>query len=151
MPAKITCPGCKTTLRVRSDLAGKNVKCPRCAQWVVIPAKDAIQGKEPEEVEPLPEDEAAQEDETRAPRSKYKACPRCGAGGARRIKWTPWGSFYGPRLFNHVRCQECGYAYNGRTGGSNLVPAIIFVTVPLLGIIGILVGLLLLLKSRGYF
>ena len=52
--------------------------------------------------------------------------------------FTPWGSFYGPALFNHVRCPECRYAYNGRTGRSNLIPAIIFVTIPALIIAGLL-------------
>jgi hypothetical protein len=151
MSGKITCPGCKTTLRIRPDLAGKKVKCPRCAGWVVVPAQEAIQA-EPPEVEPLPEEEEDyMEAEVRAPRSKFKACPRCGAPGPRKIKWTPWGSFYGPKLFNHVRCQECGYAYNGKTGGSNLLPAIIFVAIPLLGIVGVLVGLFFMLKSKNYF
>jgi len=34
-------------------------------------------------------------------------------------------------MFTHVRCVNCGAAYNGRTGRSNLIPAIIFVMVPL--------------------
>jgi hypothetical protein len=47
------------------------------------------------------------------------------------VTWTFWGSFYGPALLTHVRCRECGGTYNGRTGGSNLIPAILFVTVAL--------------------
>ena len=58
------------------------------------------------------------------------------------MTWTPWGSFYGPALFNHVRCRECGFGYNGLTGKSNLIPAIFFVTVPAVLIVGILVALL---------
>jgi hypothetical protein len=79
-------------------------------------------------------------------RKTFKPCPRCGAEGARRVLWTPWGSFYGPALFNHVRCPECSLAYNGRTGGSNLIPAIIFVTIPLLlmaGIVGFVAMMIL--------
>jgi len=68
----------------------------------------------------------------------YAPCPRCGCTDATRVVWTPWGSFYGPAMFNHVRCRDCGYAYNGRSGRSNLIPAIIFVTIPLLLIIGII-------------
>jgi hypothetical protein len=41
-------------------------------------------------------------------------------------------------MLSHVRCQECGYCYNGKTGGSNVVAATIFVTVPLVGILAIL-------------
>src|SRR5260370_159857 len=78
-----------------------------------------------------PEDEPAEdlEDYDRRPRRRkidYKPCPRCGAGGATRVTWTPWGSFYGPALLTHVRCPGCGYAYNGRTGRSNVVGVIFF-------------------------
>jgi DNA-directed RNA polymerase subunit M/transcription elongation factor TFIIS len=64
--------------------------------------------------------------------TQYAPCPECGSRGATRVVWTPWGSFYGPAMFTHVRCPECGYAYNGNTGGSNLIPAIGFVTVTVL-------------------
>ena len=73
--------------------------------------------------------------------SDFEPCPRCGAEDPKRVKWTPWGNFYGPMLFNHVRCRKCQYAYNGRTGGSNLIWAIIFVTIPLVLIVGIIVGM----------
>ncbi len=78
-------------------------------------------------------------------KSRYKPCPRCGATDPRKVSFTWWGSIYGPALFSHVRCLECDYAYNGRTGRSNLVPAIIFVTIPavlillLLGFLGFVV------------
>jgi predicted RNA-binding Zn-ribbon protein involved in translation (DUF1610 family) len=76
----------------------------------------------------------------------YKPCPRCGSGGATRVTWTPWGSFYGPALLTHVRCPKCGYAYNGRTGRSNTVAAVFFVLIPLILILGIIFGLLLALR-----
>ena len=65
------------------------------------------------------------------------------------MKWTPWGSYYGPALFTHVRCPECGYTYNGRTGHSNLIPIIIFVTIPVLGIAGLIGYILYILHERG--
>jgi hypothetical protein len=77
------------------------------------------------------------EDEDR-PRSYFVPCPRCGAGSAQRVIFTFWGSFYGPAMFHHVRCPNCGYAYNGRTGRSNLLPAIAFVTIPAVGILAVL-------------
>jgi predicted Zn finger-like uncharacterized protein len=187
MPASITCPGCKTTLRVREELAGKQVKCPRCAAVVRIPAREEVIEAEvaereegitevkpvakkkarasarrcPECDEPVPlsarkcpackarldepeEDDRVDRDdrddhrEEERPRPKYQRCPRCGARGARRLTWTWWGSFYGPALFTHVRCPDCGYGYNGRTGGSNLIPAIVFVTIPAVIILGLL-------------
>jgi predicted Zn finger-like uncharacterized protein len=193
MPITLSCPGCKTALRVRDDLAGKKVKCPRCARVVLVPvreddatevlgapegivgARGGAKGKKPprrrddtheddyEEHErhrvtaqkPVPRRRRDEEDEgqeePKGKRSKYKPCPRCGATGAHKVKWTFWGSFYGPAMFTHVRCPECGYAYNGKTGGSNLIPAIIFITVPLLGILAIFGVIAFFLHRQGYF
>jgi hypothetical protein len=62
-------------------------------------------------------------------------CPNCGGREAKRVKWTWWGSFWGPKLFTHVRCVDCGFCFNGKTGDSNIIPAILFVVVPLVLII----------------
>jgi ribosomal protein S27E len=185
MPLTVTCPGCKSQLRVRDEYAGKKLKCPRCAVVVAVPSGEAA----PEAPTPLevveehvaealpvaralpPRDEpetaigegaperrpAGPErpggEEPRAGRRPtarrgvdYVPCPRCGSGGAKRVTWTPWGSFYGPALLTHVRCPKCGYAYNGRTGGSNTVAAVFFVLIPLLLIAVIIFGLLVALR-----
>ena len=191
MATTLNCPGCQTPLRVREDMAGKKIKCPRCGQVVTVPADEPVVLEEVTEAtgaekitadppaskgprskaatRPCPEcgeripvtartcryckadlDDDDEEDEDDRPirrRPAYKPCPRCGETGATRVTWTPWGSFYGPALFTHVRCPGCGYAYNGRTGRSNLIPAIIFVLVPLIGILGILGGLALLIYN----
>jgi DNA-directed RNA polymerase subunit RPC12/RpoP len=174
---------------VRDDMAGKKVKCPRCAHIIPVPRREEevteiLSPPEDEGITPprrgpaahkparrRPEDEEYEDERdehdrreervSRSPRGrrgrdrdeedlderdvpdvrrkgKYKPCPRCGATGATRVVWTPWGSFYGPAMFSHVKCPDCGYQYNGKTGRSNLIPAIIFVTVPLLGILAIL-------------
>jgi hypothetical protein len=181
MPVRLSCKGCKSTLRVRDDLAGKKVKCPRCGAANVVPA--ALEEFAPVEVVPeerirgVPagprqarrRDEPEEEDdrrsggrkardrdrdrdrddrEDRGRKPKYQPCPQCGASGARRVTWTPWGSFYGPALFSHVRCPDCGYCYNGKTGGSNLIPAILFVTVPLLGIFALLGAVAYIVVTR---
>ena len=97
----------------------------------------------------LDEPDGDYEDDDDRPRP-YKPCPRCGSPEAERVVFTFWGSFYGPALLTHVRCPECGYAYNGRTGRSNLLPAILFVAVPLILIVAILTGLaVLVVKSMG--
>lgn len=59
------------------------------------------------------------------------------------MTWTIWGSFYGPALFSHVRCRDCGYAYNGRTGRSNFWPAFFFILVPAVGLVVVVGGLVL--------
>lgn len=91
-----------------------------------------------------------EEDERDEKRSKFKPCPRCGARGAKRVLWTAWGSFYGPAMFSHVRCPDCAYCYNGKSGRSNLVPAIIFVLLPLIGIGAIIGGIVYILFARGH-
>jgi predicted Zn finger-like uncharacterized protein len=190
MATTLNCPGCQTPLRVREDMTGKKIKCPRCGQVVTVPADEPVvleevteaTGAEKITTEPpapkgpkskpatrpcpecgeripvtartcryckaeLDEEEDDEDDRPIRRRPAYKPCPRCGETGATRVTWTPWGSFYGPALFTHVRCPDCGYAYNGRTGRSNMIPAIIFVLVPLLGILGILGGLALLIYN----
>jgi len=215
MSVSLTCKGCKSALKVRDELAGKKVKCPRCATVLLVPAKkeefapvevmpeerirespkgrksaptrrdddeeddddrtrdddrrSRVRGdrdredrrshvREEDERDrsrrrsrrPRDEEEEEEDDRGRGGKKAFKPCPRCGSGGAKRVLWTAWGSFYGPAMFNHVRCPECGYKYNGRSGRSNMIPAIIFVAVPLIGILGILGGILYMLISRNY-
>jgi DNA-directed RNA polymerase subunit RPC12/RpoP len=174
MAQSLTCPKCRTTFQTKEDDAAE-VKCPHCAARVPVeepPLVEAIQpasrtvdrmacprcGK-PISVDArkcryckawVDEEEEEEDDDDLERRSPYKPCPRCGARGAERVVFTFWGSFYGPALFTHVRCPRCGYAYNGRTGRSNLIPAIIFVTVPLVLILAIFGGLgFLIWRLRG--
>lgn len=163
MPTSITCPGCHSTLQLRPEYAGKKIRCPKCQEVLTVP----VDAEEDEPLDVTPADEAFtatkparetvpparkkrasrrdEEDEDEDDRDdgpRYVPCPRCGARGPERVLWTPWGSFYGPALFTHVRCRKCDYTYNGNSGGSNLIPAIIFVTIPallLLGVIGFIV------------
>jgi predicted RNA-binding Zn-ribbon protein involved in translation (DUF1610 family) len=107
--------------------------CPECGERIPATARKCRHCKAD-----LDDEDEDEDDRPVRRRSSYKPCPRCGESGATRVTWTPWGSFYGPALFTHVRCPGCGYAYNGRTGRSNLIPAIIFVLVPLMGILLIL-------------
>jgi DNA-directed RNA polymerase subunit RPC12/RpoP len=81
------------------------------------------------------------EDEEEESYTEYVPCPRCGARRSERVVFTFWGSFYGPALLTHVQCPKCYYKYNGKTGKSNLIPAIIFVLVPLFLILAVIVGL----------
>jgi predicted Zn finger-like uncharacterized protein len=191
MSITLKCHGCRTTLRVRDELAGRKVKCPRCQTILPVPEGDVdVEVDEEEPVAVASKQQAirtsrtsrqpargvqreggtARKDGIRTERgrdeprevprrrkgdkgdkdSKYKPCPQCGAEGPKRVKWTAWGSFYGPALFSHVRCLECGYCYNGKTGRSNILAAAVFVTVPLLGILGIIGGIVYMLYTRGH-
>jgi hypothetical protein len=124
---------------------GETRPCPECGQEVPVGARKCRHCKAwVEQEEPAGEEEAAPKK-----KSKFKPCPKCGATGAKRVKWTPWGSFYGPALFNHVRCPECEYAYNGKSGRSNLIPAIILVIIPLVLILGLIYVIYMILVERG--
>jgi hypothetical protein len=152
MAETMKCPGCQAVLRVRADMAGKQIKCPRCARAVDIPAGGGITDK------PLPTGEAVtveplgdEEDVPVKRRSKYVPCPQCGAEESKRIPFTFWGSFYFTALFSHVGCPACGYRYNGRTGRSNLVPAILCVSVALLCLLGALGFIAWFFHRQGYY
>jgi predicted RNA-binding Zn-ribbon protein involved in translation (DUF1610 family) len=173
MAKMMNCPGCSSPLRLRDGMAGRTIKCPRCARTIAIPAEGvmmvgqasaaaatpaespaSLPGDRDFRTRPCPECGEILDATAKKCRScktpLYKSCPRCGEEGAKRVAWTPWGSYYGPALFAHVRCPVCGYAYNGRSGRSNLVPAAIFVTVPLLLILAILGVLGWIIYHRAY-
>jgi ribosomal protein S27E len=157
MPILIRCPGCQKPLKVKEELAGKKVKCPSCGIPVPIPLPTAEFETEPEVVEevmaspppakvervrPSKVERQRREEPTTKGGSQWVPCPKCGATDPKRVKFTFWGSFYGPKLFSHVRCQECRTAYNGKTGGSNIVPAIGCVALPAL-LIFLIIGALI--------
>ena len=138
MPETLVCPKCKHGFRLPARHIGAQIACPRCEFLVAAASRSDDITVDPPTAERVGE-VAVDLDEDRPKQQRpFRPCPRCAAEGARRVLFTPWGSFYGPALFNHVRCPECRYAYNGRTGGSNLIPAILFVTIPALIIAGLL-------------
>ena len=58
--------------------------------------------------------------------SGYAPCPKCGGTDAKKSGYTWWGGFLGPSMLNHVKCNTCGTAYNGRTGKSNTTNIVIY-------------------------
>jgi predicted RNA-binding Zn-ribbon protein involved in translation (DUF1610 family) len=157
MAISFSCSQCRATIRVREDYVGRNMQCPKCSAVVVVPSAEEpalITVVEPQvkadapPASPRP-GRVVSSLRTGKP-SKYKPCPQCGASGAERVRWTPWGSFFGPKMFTHVRCPDCGYAYNGRTGGSNLIPAILMVLIPLVGILLLLWWIYGTLRDRNW-
>jgi hypothetical protein len=60
-------------------------------------------------------------------RGEWADCPSCGApGDATRLHYTLWGGFIGPMIICHVRCNQCGAAYNGNKGDYNTARIAIF-------------------------
>ena len=51
--------------------------------------------------------------------TQFAPCPGCGAAAANRLNFTWWGGALGPRMLSHVKCENCGTKYNGKTGRSN--------------------------------
>jgi transposase-like protein len=61
--------------------------------------------------------------------TQYAPCPNCGQSNAKKVNFTWWGGALGPRMFTHVKCQNCNTEYNGKTGKSNQQSIIIYVVV----------------------
>jgi hypothetical protein len=61
--------------------------------------------------------------------NEFAPCPKCQSTDARKVPYTWWGGALGPRLFNQVKCNNCGASYNGKTGKSNTTNIIIYTVV----------------------
>ena len=48
-----------------------------------------------------------------------------------KVGFTWWGGVLGPKLISHVKCQDCGTAFNGKSGKSNTLPITIYCVVTL--------------------
>jgi hypothetical protein len=55
MPIQIECPGCKATLQVAEELAGRQGKCLHCGQRITVPGKASQGGLAPTLFEATPE------------------------------------------------------------------------------------------------
>ncbi len=71
----------------------------------------------------------------------YKPCPKCSSTRATKVGFTWWGGLIGPSLLTHVTCDECGAAFNGKTGRSNTVGIIVYSVIVLIIAIAVLVML----------
>jgi hypothetical protein len=123
-----------TKKKRKSDMS----PCPECGEMVDIAATKCPHCKTPLE--------ADDEEEYK----RWKKCPNCGKQMAKRVLWTFWGSFYFTAIFKHVRCEDCGTKYNGKTGKSNMVPAVLCVSIAAVLILALAVLILWLLSLRGY-
>ena len=51
--------------------------------------------------------------------NQYMPCPKCRRTNATKVKFTWWGGALGPSMLTHVKCDNCGTEFNGKTGKSN--------------------------------
>ena len=72
-------------------------------------------------------------------------CPNCGSTDIKKVGYTWWGGALGPKMLNHVKCNTCGTAYNGKTGQSNAMKILLYN----LAVIAIVILVYLLLINIG--
>jgi hypothetical protein len=73
-----------------------------------------------------PYESPIQPSQIKPPGEQFAPCPACRGTSAKRLNFTFWGGAIGPRLLTHVRCDQCGTTYNGKTGKSNLTAIIVY-------------------------
>jgi hypothetical protein len=69
----------------------------------------------------------------------YVDCPKCGGNRIQKVGYTWWGGALGPWLLTHVKCQDCGCAYNGKSGKDNTAGILIYFVVILAIVITLIV------------
>jgi transposase-like protein len=72
---------------------------------------------------------------------QYQPCPKCASEKSEKIGFTWWGGVVGPKIFNHVKCSQCGTTYNSKTGKSNQQAITIYVAVSTIVAIVVVVAL----------
>ena len=71
--------------------------------------------------------------------SPYVPCPRCRMPSPQPVKFTWWGGMLGPKMLSHVKCQQCGLAYNGKSGQSNTTGIVIYAVIVNVIVFGIII------------
>lgn len=77
--------------------------------------------------------------------SPHVPCPRCYTPSPQPVKFTWWGGLLGPKMLSHVKCQQCGLAYNGKSGKSNTTGIVIYSVIVFVIVLG--VSLLIMVAS----
>lgn len=73
--------------------------------------------------------------------TNYAPCPKCRAFGAQRMSFTWWGGLIGPKILTHVKCPQCSYGYNGKTGRDNTAGIVIYSVIVGVVVLGFVVVL----------
>ena len=71
--------------------------------------------------------------------ANYKPCPECNSANVNQMSFTWWGGLIGPKVLSHVKCDDCGKQFNGKTGNDNTVGIVIYTVV-----VGLIVLVLLI-------
>lgn len=73
----------------------------------------------------------------------WMACPKCASTSATMPTFTWWGGMIGAKMLTHIKCNQCGESYNGKTGGSNTGGIVIYSIV----VGGIAIALMIAIQS----
>ncbi len=73
--------------------------------------------------------------------NQYAACPKCSVSDAKPVSFTWWGGVIGPKLLNHVKCQNCKKAYDGKTGKDNASNIAIYFLVTFVAVFVLFAGI----------
>src|SRR5438105_4634580 len=83
MPIVVTCTNCSARLKAPDNIAGKKIKCPKCATILLVPlpqdepepAEERVASERPAAPPPRPRPRLADESEEAPPRAR-KSTPR---------------------------------------------------------------------------
>lgn len=100
MPVTVRCPGCNAAMKVKDELIGRRVKCPKCAEVISVPesnsAADARGNPSPSAARRPAATAEARESESAAPKPratpKRETSPR-ETSGPRAVNESPAPSF----------------------------------------------------------
>lgn len=166
---KVRCPGCKEVVTLPAATTAVKAAPPaaptpiRKAGPPPVPKRRPARDEEDEPVEMTGAEDESDEDEEeedrprrkrakkKRRRGEYENCPECDSPGfATKVGFTWWGGVLGPWMLTHVRCNECGTCYNGRTGKSNTTAIVIYTVVgALLGLFVVGMGLISAIATGG--
>lgn len=59
----------------------------------------------------------------------FAPCPKCYLTKASEVWFSWWGGVVGPKMFTHVKCQNCKTKYNGKTGKYNTINITLYVLI----------------------
>ncbi len=79
--------------------------------------------------------------------SPYVPCPRCSMPGPQPVKFTWWGGIVGPKMLSHVKCGQCGLAYNGKSGQSNTTGIVIYSVIAFVIFFALGIGVILIANN----
>lgn len=124
---KCRCQMCGKMAKVPEGFQASKMPCPYCGAANQVPAEEGAAGKPEEPLDVLP---VTAEDRRDVRRSwTGVCCPQCQSPDFQAVTFTWWGGLLGPKLFNHVKCLDCGTKFNGKTGQSNTTAIVLYIVI----------------------